>query len=162
MVLPQSHHSVERRFVTGPDGRVLGEYGTSATDVKVEFIWTQPDAANDNGLFGGGDGVGGYAPLAVAVGDGSGGAGATTLNWVHGNHMGVPLIISDASGNPAAPADYAAPGFPGQSRTLADLYYNRYRDYDPTTGRYIQADLIGLSGHDECQKYWCKTAKNTP
>ena len=39
-----------------------------------------------------------------------------------------------------------APGFPGQSRTLADLYYNRYRDYDPTTGRYIQADPIGLNG----------------
>jgi hypothetical protein len=29
---------------------------------------------------------------------------------------------------------------------LADLYYNRYRDYDPTTGRYIQADPIGLRG----------------
>ncbi|MEQ1548341.1 MAG: RHS repeat-associated core domain-containing protein, partial [Chakrabartia sp.] len=72
--------------------------------------------------------------------------GATTLNWIHGNHLGVPLIISDASGNPAPAADYAAPGFPGQSRTLADLYYNRYRDYDPTTGRYIQADPIGLAG----------------
>ncbi len=80
------------------------------------------------------------------MGDGSGGTGAILLNWVHGNHMGVPLIISDASGNPAPAADYAAPGFPGQSRTLADLYYNRYRDYDPTTGRYIQADPIGLAG----------------
>jgi uncharacterized protein RhaS with RHS repeats len=29
---------------------------------------------------------------------------------------------------------------------LNDLYYNRYRDYDPTTGRYIQADPIGLAG----------------
>ncbi|RDC60007.1 putative deoxyribonuclease RhsC [Alteripontixanthobacter maritimus] len=29
---------------------------------------------------------------------------------------------------------------------LADLYYNRYRDYDPTTGRYIQANPIGLAG----------------
>lgn len=39
-----------------------------------------------------------------------------------------------------------AAGFPGQSRTLPDLYYNRHRDYDPTTGRYIQADPIGLDG----------------
>jgi RHS repeat-associated protein len=38
------------------------------------------------------------------------------------------------------------PGFPGQTRTFADLYYNRYRDYDANTGRYIQADPIGLAG----------------
>jgi RHS repeat-associated protein len=31
-------------------------------------------------------------------------------------------------------------------RCSADLYYNQYRDYDPTTGRYIQADPIGLAG----------------
>jgi RHS repeat-associated protein len=37
-------------------------------------------------------------------------------------------------------------GFPGQLQTLPDLWYNRYRDYDPTTGRYIQADPIGLDG----------------
>jgi RHS repeat-associated protein len=30
--------------------------------------------------------------------------------------------------------------------TFADLYYNRYRDYDPSTGNYIQADPIGLAG----------------
>jgi RHS repeat-associated protein len=50
----------------------------------------------------------------------------------------------------APPTGYSAPGFPGQSRTpgllVADLYYNRYRDYDPSTGRYIQADPIGLAG----------------
>jgi RHS repeat-associated protein len=42
--------------------------------------------------------------------------------------------------------DYSVPGFPGQSQTTTDLYYNKYRDYDPTTGRYIQADPIGLAG----------------
>lgn len=39
-----------------------------------------------------------------------------------------------------------APTLPGQQQTLADLYYNQYRDYDPTTGRYIQADPISLAG----------------
>ena len=69
------------------------------------------------------------------------------LLWVHGNHMGVPTVITDATGTEHSfPTGYALPGFPGQSRTLADLYYNRYRDYDPTTGRYIQADPIGLAG----------------
>ena len=38
---------------------------------------------------------------------------------------------------------FTLPGFPGQLQTLPDLYYNQHRDYDPTTGRYIQADPIG-------------------
>ena len=86
-----------RRFVYAPDGRVLGEYGLSATDVKAEFIWAQPEVANDN-AFGGGDGVGGYAPLAVAT---PSSAGTVVLNWVYGGHLGVPITTTDASGNPA-------------------------------------------------------------
>jgi RHS repeat-associated protein len=133
-----------RRFVYDTDGRVLGEYGASASDVKAEFIWALPQVANDNSPFGGDDGVGGYAPLAVATPDSG---GTVQLNWVHGNHLGVPIVTTDASGNAATtPNDYLAPGFPGQSRVIADLYYNRYRDYDPGTGRYIQADPIGLEG----------------
>jgi RHS repeat-associated protein len=61
--------------------------------------------------------------------------------------MGVPAVYTGPAGAAIAAAiSYSAPGFPGQSRTLADLYYNRYRDYDPSTGRYVQADPIGLSG----------------
>lgn len=132
-----------RRFVYDPAGRVIGEYGASAADVKAEFIWLSPEVANDN-PFGGDDGIDGYAPLAVATPDLT---GTVQLNWVHSNHLGVPLVTTDASGQPATtPNDYLAPGFPGQARVLADLYYNRYRDYDPTTGRYIQADPIGLAG----------------
>jgi RHS repeat-associated protein len=78
------------------------------------------------------------------VATGSGGSAA--LYWVHGNHMGVPLVTTDASGAAASPAGYTVLGFPGQTRTLADLYYNRYRDYDSSLGRYIQADPIGLGG----------------
>ena len=145
-----------RHFVYDPDGRVLGEYGTSANDVKAEFIWASPQVANDNSLFGGDDGAGGYMPLAVATPDSS---GTIVLDWVHGNHLGVPLITTNATGNLATtPNDYLAPGFPGQSRTVADLFYNRYRDYDPTTGRYIQADPIGLAGGQNNYAY----AANNP
>ena len=131
-----------RAFVYGADGRVLGEYGNSAADVKAELIWASPEVG-DGTMFGSSDMTGGYMPLAVATPDL---LSAVQLRWVHGNHLGVPLVTTDAAGNPAAPGDYLAPGFPGQSRVLADLYYNRYRDYDPTTGRYIQADPIGLGG----------------
>jgi RHS repeat-associated protein len=135
--------SETRRFVYAPDGRVLGEYGTSATDVKAEFIWASPEVG-DADTYGGDDGLGGYMPLAVAVPSPT---QSDRVLWVHGNHMGVPTVITDAAGTEISfPTGYALPGFPGQSRTLADLYYNRYRDYDPTSGRYIQADPIGLAG----------------
>lgn len=134
-----------RHFVYAPDGRVLGEYGTSANDPRAEFIWLSPEVGSGS-AFGGDDGLGGYMPLAVAANDNPG-SGSTTLYWVHANHMGVPALFTDASGTAIPPpSGYSAPGFPGQSRTTADLYYNRYRDYDPTTGRYIQADPIGLAG----------------
>ncbi|WP_379554163.1 RHS repeat-associated core domain-containing protein [Qipengyuania sp. DGS5-3] len=83
-------------------------------------------------------------PLAVATPDMN---ANIQLIWVHGNHLGVPTVVSDDAGN-AVPlsGDYLLPGFPGQSRIFADLYYNRYRDYDPVTGRYLQADPIGLGG----------------
>ena len=131
-----------RTFVYDNQARVLGEYGASATDVKAEYIWALPSTGA--GLFGGDDGVGGYAPLAVATPNST---GTIQLNWVFGNHLGVPLVTTDSTGALATtPNNYFLPGFPGQSRIIADLYYNRYRDYDPTTGRYIQADPIGLDG----------------
>ena len=69
------------------------------------------------------------------------------LYRVHGNHLGVPVVTTNAAGQVVTPGnDFLRPGFPGQSEVLADLYYNRARDYDPITGRYIQADPFGLMG----------------
>ncbi|MCG8360295.1 MAG: RHS repeat-associated core domain-containing protein, partial [Kiloniellales bacterium] len=37
--------------------------------------------------------------------------------------------------------------FPGQlADAVAGFHYNYFRDYDPTTGRYMQSDPIGLEG----------------
>ena len=94
--------------------------------------------------FGGGDHIAGYAPLALVAENES---SQLELYWVHGNHLGVPVVTTNASGQVVTPAnDFLRPGFPGQSQVLSDLYYNRARDYDPITGRYIQADPIGLGG----------------
>jgi RHS repeat-associated protein len=125
-------------------GRVIAEYGSSAADVKAEFIWALPPAANDNSPFGGGDHIAGYAPLALVAKNAS---NQLELYWVHGDHIGVPVVTTNAQGQVVTPAnDFLRPGFPGQSQVLADLYHNRARDYDPVPGRYIQADPIGLGG----------------
>ena len=140
---------VTTRFLYDPSGRIIGEYGTSATDVRAEHIWLNPEAGED-GLHGGGDGTGGYTPIAMAQAPTG---GTASLHWVHSNHLGVPLLTTDATGTASTPTGHTALGFPGQTRTLADLWYNRYRDYDPTTGRYIQADPIGLEGGSNSYAY---------
>lgn len=142
---------VLRHFVYDNDGRLMGEYGSSTADVKAETIWLSPEVAASGQPFGGDDGAGGYAPLAVVTNSGA-------VYWVHGNHLGVPIVTTDSSGNAAAPTGYTRVGFPGQTQTLADLYYNVHRDYDPTTGRYIQADPIGLDGGSNPYVY----AENSP
>ena len=133
-----------RHFVYDSQGRVVAEYGSSAAEVKAEFIWAVPPGANDNAPFGGDDGIVGYAPLALVAEDG---LNQLELYWVHGNHLGVPIVTTNALGQVVDPGhDFLRPGFPGQSQVLSDLYYNRARDYDPVLGRYIQADPIGLLG----------------
>jgi RHS repeat-associated protein len=139
------------RYVYDSQGRLMGEYLASATDVKGEYVYLSPDAANDNpSPFGGDDGMGGYGLLAVGTRD----AGNNPIiHWMHSNHLGAPMLTTDSSGTIIAPGSYTQPVFPGQMKTYADLYYNRYRDYDPTTGRYIQADPIGLGGGSNLYLY---------
>lgn len=89
------------------------------------------------------------------------------LFYVHTDHLNTPRAItnsdkteiwqwqSDPFGNGLANSDVNLNGitfiynkrFPGQYYDgESGLHYNYYRDYDPTTGRYIQSDPIGLNG----------------
>ncbi len=138
-----------RRFVHDESGRVIGEYGATGT-TYAEHIWLMPDTEE-----------GGWEPLALL--------GASTLSYVHGDHLGVPVQITDASGatvnamqaDPFGQRFYTAStsaprtslAFPGQIIDIADRHYNLYRDYDPTLGRYLQADPIGLAGGDNVYGY---------
>ena len=145
--------TVTGRYIYDSQGRMMGEYlaSSAAADTRAEYIYLNPDAANDNpSPYGGDDGMGGYGLLSIATKDSS---GAPVLHWIHSNHLGAPLLTTDSTGTVIPAGSYAQPVFPGQIQTLPDLYYNRYRDYDPTTGRYVQADPIGLAGGDNPYLY---------
>jgi RHS repeat-associated protein len=130
-----------RYFLYDQHHRLIGEYGATMADVRAEHIWLLPEVGGA-APFGGDDGLGGYMPLAVVVTAG----GSTAIHWVQGNHLGTPVAITDASGALVTPSGYSMAGFPGQVRQHAELYYNYYRDYDVSLGRYVQADPIGLAG----------------
>jgi RHS repeat-associated protein len=91
-----------------------------------------------------------------------------SIGNIHTDHLGTPRLIEDHSGktiwrwdhlNPfgANPANEDPDGdgvkvvfnlrFPGQVFDKeTGMHYNYFRDYDSATGRYLQADPIGLAG----------------
>ncbi len=89
--------------------------------------------------------------------------------FVHGDHLSTPQVITDADqqvvwkvenqsafgGETEIDQDPDGDGeelvfnlrFPGQYfDSETGLHYNYYRDYDPSLGRYIQSDPIGVAG----------------
>jgi RHS repeat-associated protein len=77
------------------------------------------------------------------------------------DHLGAPQKMTTASGNLAWTIDYEPFGnvlsstaalrnslrFPGQYFDAeTGLHYNYFRDYDPSIGRYVETDPIGLVG----------------
>jgi RHS repeat-associated protein len=93
-----------------------------------------------------------------------GGAVSTTtkLSYVHNDHLGTPQVMTDEAGAVVWRAVYDPFGkatvdgsstvemnvrFPGQYfDNETGLHYNYFRYYDPSTGRYLTADPIGLQG----------------
>jgi RHS repeat-associated protein len=81
--------------------------------------------------------------------------------YFHNDHLGTPQVLTDSNGNIAWRATYDPFGeatitvqavenpfrFPGQYYGQeTGLHYNYFRYYDPTTGRYVTPDPIGLAG----------------
>jgi RHS repeat-associated protein len=93
---------------------------------------------------------------------------ATTLYYIHPDQLGTPRLIADnlsnavwtwdgtepfgnstPNGNPSGTGAIftSNPRFPGQYYDVeSGMNYNFFRDYDPTTGRYVESDPIGLAG----------------
>ncbi|MEW5251355.1 RHS repeat-associated core domain-containing protein [Microbulbifer discodermiae] len=132
-----------RLFTYNPAGQLLGEYTANGELIK-EYVWA------DN------------LPLAILE--------STTHYAIEADHLGTPRAVIDTAQQVAVwswdlqgePFGTASPDenpdgdgvnftinlrFPGQYYDQeTGRYYNYYRDYDPTIGRYLQSDPIGLQG----------------
>ena len=86
---------------------------------------------------------------------------AGAVYYVHPDHLGAPQRITDGGQNLVWDAAFTPFGevaqvnagvtenlrFPGQyADAETGLNYNFFRDYDPTVGRYVESDPIGLRG----------------
>ncbi|WP_419812211.1 RHS repeat-associated core domain-containing protein [Bacterioplanoides sp.] len=86
---------------------------------------------------------------------------AGQMVYIHNDHLGTPQLMTDAKGVvvwranrlPFGESVVAVTGidlslqFPGQYADDETGYYQNYfQDYDPSLGRYIQSDPIGLLG----------------
>lgn len=131
-------------FVYDESGHVIGEYD-SAGNLIAETIWFDD------------------IPVAVLKPNGSGGVNAF---YVHTDHLNTPRKItrpsdnaivwrwdSDPFGTTAANSDPDGDAthfafnlrFPGQYYDQEmGLHYNYFRDYEPSSGRYVQSDPVGL------------------
>lgn len=121
-------------FHYGPNGELL--YEQDANGNTKAYVWL------------------GGRPLARIDND-------AQIYYYHIDHLGTPQAMTDASGATVWKADYEPFGkatvkvgkiennlrFPGQYYNReTGLHYNYFRDYDPTTGRYTEFDVIGLRG----------------
>lgn len=106
--------------------------------------------------------------VASAGGTGTGTGGTEQMYDISTDQINSPRMITDVSGNAVWQWDNTDPfgdnlpnqdpngtgnqfvfnlRFPGQYFDLeTGTHYNYYRNYDPTTGRYLQSDPIGLKG----------------
>jgi RHS repeat-associated protein len=79
--------------------------------------------------------------------------------YLHNDHLGTPRVVTNQAREVVWKGQLKPFGetsveveaitnhrrFPGQRFDIESrLYYNYFRDYDPTTGRYVQSDPIGI------------------
>jgi len=128
-------------------GHLIGEY--NQLGAISEYIWL------------------GDMPVAVITPAPDGADIPFAVFFVHADHLDAPRVLVDQQNqlrwrwmaepfgvNPAEttptsglPAVNIALRLPGQQfDSAAGLHYNMFRDYDPTVGRYVQSDPIGLDG----------------
>ncbi len=135
----------EVRYVYGLFDELLGEYAPDGRRLREYIYRTNGDTKE---------------PVAQVEADGR-------VTYLHTDHVLTPRLasnanqtvvwrwVSDAFGDGEPDEDPDEDGvltrvllrFPGQYHDReSGLFYNDFRDYDPTTGRYVQSDPLGVSG----------------
>jgi RHS repeat-associated protein len=132
-------------YVYDKNGQLLGEYDAAGAPIQ-ETVWL------------------GFTPVAV-IKPGTPG-GAPNIYYVYPDQLNTPRAIVNTSGqlvwtwggepfgatppdeNPSSLGQFAYNlRFPGQVfDPETGLAQNRWREYNPATGRYMQSDPIGLAG----------------
>lgn len=142
-----SNPRVVTLFAYDQANHLLGEYQADGTPI-TEYLWL------------------GDTPVAIVKSDTTA-SGGVQVYAIHTDHLDTPRVIMDANwqvrwrwmGEPfgAGPAEEQPTAglaalqqnlrFPGQQfEPFGGRFYNHFRDYDPSTGRYVQSDPIGLDG----------------
>jgi RHS repeat-associated protein len=137
-------------FVYDPAGHLLGEYDATGVPIQ-ETVWV------------------GDTPAVVFKSDGQ----AVQTYYVYADNLNTPRGITNAAGAlvwswDGEPFGASAPNenpsnlsafkyglrFPGQYFDVETGYHqNRWREYDPAAGRYVQSDPIGLAGGSNTYVY---------
>ena len=118
------------------DGRRIAEYDEASGALLREYIWN------------------GWDPVALIEGG--------TVYYVRADHIGRPVFATNSSdvkvwevrylpfgGVHTSTGNLPAARFPGQwFQSESGLHQNWMRDYDPTTGRYLEPDPLGLVDTD--------------
>jgi RHS repeat-associated protein len=142
-----SNTSGNTYFVYNENAQLIGEYDNAGARVQ-EIIWL------------------GNLPVGVIAGT----AATPVLHYIESDHLGTPQVIVEATRNVGLwrwnqtndPFGESTPNqnpdgdatsftfnlrFAGQYRdSESGWYYNVHRYYDPSIGRYLESDPIGLGG----------------
>ena len=129
--------AAETAYIYDEDGHLLAEHDASTGAVNREYVWIDE--------------------LPVALLDISG--GSVTTDFIHTGQIDEPLMVTDSGQGivwdayvdpygtattfsaPSIALDLRLPGQFFQAETNS-LSQNHWRDYDPSLGRYIEADPL--------------------
>ena len=140
--------STGTKYVFDESGHLIAEYNAVTGTVAKEYVWLDD--------------------VPVAVIDST--SGTAIIYYITTGHLNEPQQLIDGSGNVdwnayinpwgwtgtfSTPSETINLRLPGQytQPEANNLSQNHYRDYDPSIGRYVQADPLGIEAGPNILSY---------